>query len=75
MAAVEGKFTGQHYVIKNKGELHTECYEAWQIATAPKCFFCQEPVTSVGGKFTGRCYTIEGRGKLHEECYKAFKDS
>ena len=44
MAAVEGKFTGRGYVIEDKGEVHKECYEAWQIATAPKCFFCQEPV-------------------------------
>ena len=67
------KFSGSYFNIEGKGELHSECHEAYQLASAPKCFFCDEPVTSAGGKFSGSSYSIEGRGKLHEECYEAFK--
>ena len=67
------KFSGSYFNIEGKGELHSECHEAYQLASAPRCFFCDEPVTSAGGKFSGSSYNIEGRGKLHEECYEAFK--
>lgn len=72
MCKVEGKFDGRFMEVEGKGKVHGECYAAYQVAAAPRCLHCGEPVAKVQGKFDGRYYEADG-GKVHGECWAKYK--
>ena len=68
------KFTGRSYSTA-KGSVHEECYAAWSLQNAEKCFFCGGPIAEMPGKYSGSFYEIAQKGKLHAECGEAWQKS
>lgn len=64
MAPKKGKFSGEFFELEGKGRIHSECYEAYEEATADRCLVCKKAVRRTEG-FSGDFMVVEG-GKVHK---------
>lgn len=73
IAQIPDKFSGKYYVTPSGGQVHDECWSAFndEIASErPACAHCKLEIAVVKGRFSGKFFEMAGDKKIHAECRK-----
>ena len=70
---IDGNFTGRFHTV-SEGKVHSECWHAFKMKSAPECLHCNRAVMKWDGKFSGQFYPV-GERKVHVECWADYKRS
>jgi hypothetical protein len=71
VAQIPNKFCGKYYNVPAGGQVHNECWQAFNAAAdspVEKCTQCKHSLAPMPDHFTGKFLQMGNGDKVHEEC-------